>query len=276
MLEAILWAGAAFCVWRTKVRYELSALGIFFGIRLLAPSLYLLCRFGSHWMPFPALIYAIYYYSWWPIYICSALAAFFSIQQIIRSALSTLAGLSSLGVLFFQWAGLLSVVIAITAQLADVHGISLGRWVGKLLISFALCMCLFEVSLLSLLALTSKELGLTLRSRVFGVSLGLALLGITEFFDLALTQYSGAMISSISLCCEVVTVCTLLMLIFYLARPEPERSMIVSDKASTLLRWNQIVREMGVGPPLPVERVPNFMEDVESLVDRILKRNAIV
>ena len=270
----MLWALALVSLLRTKVRYELPALGVFFGIRLLAPAIFLMCRYGSGWLPM-TLLYSVYYYSWWPLYICSALAAFFSIQQIIRCALSPLPGLSSLGVLFFRWAGLLSVVIAITAHLADIQGVTIRLWITKLLISFALCMCLFEVSLLTLLALTSRVLGFTLRSRVFGVSLGLALLGVTEFFDLALTQNGGAMVSSVSTICQLVTLTTLLILIFYLARPEPERGMLAAEKASTLMRWNEIVREMGVGPPLPVERVPNFMEDVESLVERIMKRNAV-
>jgi hypothetical protein len=227
-------------------------------------------------MPIPSrVLYNVYYYAWWSIYICIALTAFYSIQQIIRSALAPLPGLSSLGVLFFRWAGLLSIVIAITAHLADVQGLDLQHWLTKLLVSFALCMCLFEVSLLSLLALTARLLGLSFRSRVFGVSLGLALLGITEFFNVALTSSRGGFASVISTGCEITTILTLLMMIFYIVRPEPQRGRLAAEKASTLMRWNEIVREMGVGPPLPVEHVPNFMEDVESLVERILRANAV-
>ncbi len=275
-LEAALWFIALLSFFRAKVRRELPALGLFFAASLVGPTIFLALRLGAHRLPFSSrLIYAIYYYSWWPLYIVSIFAAFFSIQQIIRSALAPLPGLSSLGVLFFRWAGLLSVVIAITAHLADVQELGVAKWVTRLLVSFALCMCLFEVSLLSLLALTSRLLGLTFRSRVFGVSLGLASLGIIQFFNLAFTSDGKTVISGIGVACELVTLATLMMLIFYILRPEPERGMLAVEKASTLMRWNEIVREMGVGPPLPVERIPNFMEEVETLVERIMRNNAV-
>jgi hypothetical protein len=275
-LEAALWTFALLSFLRTKVRHELPALGVFFAASLVSPAVFLILRFGADRLPIsPRLVYDIYFYSWWPLYILSTLAAFFSIQQIIRSALAPLPGLSSLGVLFFRWAGFLSVVIAITAHLADLQELGVTRWVTRLLVSFALCMCLFEVSLLSLLALTSRLLGLTFRSRVFGVSLGLALLGIIQFFNLAFTSEGKNVVSGVSIGCELVTVATLMMLIFYILRPEPQRGMLAAEKASTLMRWNEIVREMGVGPPLPVERVPNFMEEVETLVERIMRNNAV-
>ena len=217
--------------------------------------------------------YRLYYDIYWVAYLLATVAAFFSIEQIIRKVLSPLPGVSRLAVLVFRFTGLLTFFIAATAHLPELKHLSFFVWINSLFISIALCMCVFEVSLMAMLIAAAPRLGLSFRTRLMGLSLGLCFLGIMDFLSLTAWVAGGGAWGGLGMISEVVVDSTLVMWILYFLLPDQKRGPIKLTGSSTLMRWNEVVSQLGIGPQQMTEMTPSFMSDVESLVDGIMMRN---
>ncbi|MEI4884241.1 hypothetical protein, partial [Klebsiella pneumoniae] len=55
-----------------------------------------------------SIFFPMYFYSFWAVYIASAISLFFICIEVFRSALSPFAGLMKLGTVVFRWATLAS------------------------------------------------------------------------------------------------------------------------------------------------------------------------
>ncbi len=256
-----------------------AAIVCFLGVKLLVAATYSFISF--HYLPgTPAFFraYGLFFDGYWVMYLLSTVAVFFSIEQIISRVLSPLPGLSRLAVIIFRFTGILTFFIAITAHLPEIRSLQFATWVNSFFISVALCMCVFEVSLMSMLIAAAPRLGLSFRTRILGLSLGLCLLGIMDFFSLteslADSGGGGGAWAGLGMASEALMLVTLLMWIAYLVLPEQKRGPLRLKRSSTLMRWNDIVNQLGIGPQPVLEASPSFMSDVESVVERIMLRNA--
>ena len=54
--------------------------------------------------------------------------------------------------------------------------------------------------------------------------------------------------------------------------PDQKRGALMLKRESPLLRWDQVVKQLGLGPEQMTDQVPSFMTDVEALVERIMLR----
>jgi hypothetical protein len=91
-------------------------------------------------------------------------------------------------------------------------------------------------------------MGLSYRSRNFGISLGL---GITATSDLVQSAWIGSlnrMDGLLSTIHDLASCLTLLTLIIYFVIPEPKRRIITLPTTSPFLRWNQISEVLGDNP----------------------------
>ena len=75
--------------------------------RLLLAALY---GQSQHWCR--NLYYAIYFFSYWAVYIASAVLLYFVCIEVFRSALSAFPGLMKFGIVIFRWAVLVSVIVS--------------------------------------------------------------------------------------------------------------------------------------------------------------------
>ena len=221
-----------------------------------------------------AQAYTLQFDLYWGTYLLATVAIFFSIEQIMKKVLTPLPGLSKLGVIVFRFTGILTLFIALTAHLSEWGSVPFYTWMQALCLSFGLCICVFEVSLMTLLIATARRLGLSFRTRIFGLSLGFCVLGIMDFVSLASSGQSTQAWAPLASISEVVVDCTLLMWCVYCILPEQKRGTLSLDRSSTLMRWNEIVSQLGIGPQPVADSIPSFMSDVESVVTRIMERNA--
>jgi hypothetical protein len=116
----------------------------------------------------------------WGSYFAVTVCVFFVIGSLLKNSLSPLPGLSSAAMIVFRWAAGLAFALAATAHI-PVFGIhSWFLWLNEVSVSFALCVCTFEISLLVLMLSRMGKLGMCLRSRPVGLAVGLTLLGFMD------------------------------------------------------------------------------------------------
>ncbi len=207
---------------------------------------------------------------YWTFYLLSTVCVFFVMAVIIRNSLRPLPGLSSAALIVFRWASFLALVIALTAHL-PIFGLRNGiLWLNEASISFSLCVCTFETSLLVMLLRQLRRLGLCLRSRPIGFALGITLLGCMDLVSAITLNASTRVVVSVSLLNEGVIFFVLTLWTYYIVAPEPKRLAHSLSPASGLMKWNEIALKLGVSGK-QAEQTP-FISGVESTVDAILER----
>lgn len=207
----------------------------------------------------------------WTVYFCASLCAVFVMGSILKRGLSPLPGLSSAAWTVFRWAASLAFLLALTAHLPIFGVASVGGWLNELSVSFLLCICMFELSILALFLMQLRRLGMFLLSRPIGLSIGLAILGL---LDLAIGVTANApprIAIAANLAQEIGIIFVVAMWSFYILRREPKRLPHSLSPASRLSKWDDIAKRIGVAHK-DAEHVP-FITTVESVVDSILERH---
>ena len=220
--------------------------------------------------------YVWYFYICWTSYIICAIAIFFVIQEMFRHVMEPLPGLRRLGLLAFRWVGVISVIVAISSSVSPVHlsTMLLPAIAGQLM----RCVSLLELCLLAFIALSVQTLGLSARSRVFGVSLGLGVLATMELAGSTFLAQAGTSLASIvNEIYQVITILAWVTWGAYFVLPEPQRRAVTIPVSSPLLRWNEIAVALGHSTPHVAVGASGdfFLQDVEKVVDKILTKNSM-
>ena len=103
-LEFSLWAAFGFLFWTRKQHRQFPAMGFYLALHMAAMPVLLILFYGQarHW--FNDYCFAFYFYTYWAVYIASAVLLFFVCVEVFRSALSAFSGLQRLGTVAFRWA----------------------------------------------------------------------------------------------------------------------------------------------------------------------------
>ncbi|RRA48018.1 hypothetical protein [Acidipila sp. EB88] len=260
-----------------KLRYapiDDRPLAVFVALRLLMSLNYLIWneasdRVGSAFQHFHHIYTAVY----WSLYFMATITAFFVISAILANSLAALPALASAAKHVFRWAAGLALVIALSAHL-PIFGIhSMQHWLDEVDVSFMLCVCTFEFSLISLLLTRVNRLGMCLRSRSVGLAAGLTMIGAIDFVGAVTFNVSGSASIMLATLNEVGTFVGLSIWVFYLVFPEPARTPHTLSPASKLMRWNEIAQQFGTVGRQP-ESLP-FISRVEATVADILERHGV-
>jgi hypothetical protein len=193
-----------------------------------------------------ALAYKTYFYTYWASYALEAVLSFFVIYSIYRLAMAPLPGLQRLGTLMFRWAGGIALAIAVATSLGP-HEVT-AKFVTRVVTQLQLSQSIITLCLLLFVCLTARPMGLSARSKVFGVSLGLGMMATSDLVSAAWIPSNHLMNSGYSLVNGSVICAALLLWTGYFALPEPRRRMIVLPTTSPFLRWNQISLALGDEP----------------------------
>jgi hypothetical protein len=160
--------------------------------------------------------------------------------------MAPLKGLQTLGMLVFRWVAAISVAVAIgVAVTPHLTGI---KFMVAMITQLQQTSSILTLCLLLFVCFAIRPMGLSFRSRIFGVSLGLGFLATTSLVSSAWLARYGNMYSTISLVNGLAVGLTLLMWSAYFAFPEPKRRIIVLPTTSPFLRWNQISLALGDDP----------------------------
>ena len=237
--EPFLCAAALFCVWKSRQLRNFSFLGAYLAVHLASDAALLSVMALK-------LGYWTYFYVYWLSYAIEAVLGFGIILSIYKLAMAPLQGLQRLGMLMFHWAGGIAVALAVTISCGPkvTSTLFIQRAVTQLQQTqsvLTLCMLLF-------VCLAIRPMGLSHRSKIFGVSLGL---GITAATDLSISAWLSGLKNMASVS-SIISGCSILLALAvwttYFAMPEPKRRMIVLPTTSPFLRWNQISITLGDEP----------------------------
>jgi len=190
--------------------------------------------------------YRIYFYFYWSTYAIEALLGLGIIYSIYNLAMAPLKGLQRLGRLMFRWAAGIAVAVAITTSFGP-HVTSL-RFLISAVSQLQKTQSVLTLCLLLFVCLAIRPMGLSVRSKIFGVSLGLGLLAAAQLVEAAWFGQNKHLVSVLNNVNGVVIVATIGIWCSYFAMPEPRRRMIILPTTSPFLRWNQISLALGDDP----------------------------
>jgi hypothetical protein len=190
--------------------------------------------------------YQAYFYVYWISYAFEAILSLLVIYSIFRLAMAPLKGLQTLGMLVFRWVAAISGAVAIGVALTPhISGIT---FLVAMITQLQQTSSILTLCLLLFVCFAIRPMGLSYRSRIFGVSLGLGVLATVSLVNSAWISHNANMYSSFSAVNGIAVMFTLLTWSAYFAFPEPKRRIITLPTTSPFLRWNQIAMALGDDP----------------------------
>jgi hypothetical protein len=277
--EPLLMLVAMLALLRSREQRRFPALFSYIGLRLGSTVVVDLLLQVRRVIPVDApTAYAWYFYTYWISYVAAAVVVFLVIQELFQSCMDPYPGLKWLGTISFRWVACISFVAASAALLTP--GGKADRVLLAIVAQAMRCESIFILSLLLFLVIAAGKLGLSYRSRVFGISFGFGIMAASDLAVSAAFLHHGSNIvtSAISVVTTSASLLTLVVWSAYFLRPEPARRMAIMDPSSPLARWNEIATTLGqsaVRHPAPVPASNFFLQDVEKVVDRILIKNSL-
>lgn len=192
------------------------------------------------------LQYQIYFYLYWGSFAVDSILMLIVICCMYRLAMAPLRGLHNLGMLVFKWVAGISLLVAMGAAFSP-HITTL-KYIVAFVSQLQRSQSILILCLLLFVCFAIRPMGLTYRSRIFGVSLGLGVMATTNMIQATwITQVSN-MYGTFSMISTIASCITLLTWTVYFAVPEPQRRLITLPTTSPFLRWNQISEVLGDDP----------------------------
>jgi hypothetical protein len=245
-IEPILCGMLVYLLVRAKAVRQFAYLFTLLCVRLACSFICLpLLTFSGHGIE-RHLAYQAYFYVYWLSYALEAILSLLVIYSIFKLAMAPLKGLQTLGMLVFRWVAAISAAIAIGVALTPhISGI---KFMVAMITQLQQTSSILTLCLLLFVCFAIRPMGLSFKSRIFGVSLGLGVLATVSLVNAAWLSHSPNMYSTLSLFNALAVGLTLLTWTAYFAFPEPKRRIIVLPTTSPFLRWNQISMALGDDP----------------------------
>ena len=200
-----------------------------------------------------ALAYRLYFYTFWVVQVVGLSTVVLILQGVFSEAMRPFPGLQRLGRIIFRWVGVVSFLVAIALAAGpqvfakDVSTMALFQ---ELIARLQQGINVLILCLLIFVCFVIRPLGLTFRSRVFGVVLGLGIASCVQLVQAAWIATVGGH----SLYSPVYSFGTFGMCVamgvwgVYFVMPEPERRMILLPTTSPFFLWNRISEILGDNP----------------------------
>ena len=243
-LEPLLCVAAIYFLLRSKASRNYIYLVTLLAVRLVSD---LICLGMIHLKGIDERLgYHIYFYTYWGSYAIEAILSLLVIYSIFKLSMAPLKGLQTLGMLIFRWVAAISVAVTIGVSVAPHH--SGLEFITALVSQLQQTSSVLTLCLLLFVCFAIRPMGLSYRSRIFGVSLGLGLMATVSLVDTAWLAHNVDMYSVLNLVNGIAMCATLGVWASYFAIPEPKRRLIVLPTTSPFLRWNQISQALGDDP----------------------------
>ena len=245
-LEPILCGFLVYFLMRAKAVRQFMYLFALLCVRLGCSFLcILILTFSGHGIE-RHLAYQIYFYVYWASFALESILSLLVIYSIFKLAMAPLKGLQTLGMLVFRWVAAISVAVAIgVAVTPHLSGI---KFMVAMITQLQQTSSILTLCLLLFVCFAIQPMGLSFRSRIFGVSLGLGFLATINLVNSAWIAHNPDMYSIFSVINGLAVALTLMTWSAYFAFPEPKRRIIVLPTTSPFLRWNQISMALGDDP----------------------------
>jgi uncharacterized protein with PQ loop repeat len=265
---------------RSKDSRRFRALSTYFVLHIASFLILLAVLHGSRIAHLSQVTaYSLYFYTYWPLYIAGAISIFFVILELFKFALEPLPGLKRLGLVAFRWVACVSCVAALAVVIAP-------RMRGSHLLLGACdqlmrCESIFLLSLLFFLMIAAGRLGLSYRSRVFGIAFGFGIMATSNLVASAFLfnfNHNNIRTTAISIMDTGASLLALVIWSAYFLLREPVRRPVTLPVTSPLVRWNDIAIALTPAASRPTFATSTsdfFLQDVEQVVERILIKNSL-
>jgi len=212
-----------------------------------------------------------YFLVQWCSYPVSAVLLFMSCLDVYRQAMAPLPGLVRMGTTLFRWAAVASILVTATTLTTISSGPQALVQIGMQMMR---CIWTAELCLLAFLILCMKAIGLSLRSRPFGMAIGLGLMAAINCIEFGVAGVGISLTPSAELLFEGATIFTLCLWITYSTVSEPSQKPLTLPVNSAIYKWDQIASALGhKGTQVAVQPAPSFfLADVEKVVERAFVR----
>src|SRR5271170_2558962 len=245
-VEPILCGMLVYFLVRAKAVRQFTYLFALLCVRLVCSFIGIpLLLFGGHGIE-RHLAYQIYFYVYWASFALEAILSLLVIYGIFKMAMAPLKGLQTLGMLVFRWVAAISVAVAIGVAVSP-HQSGI-KFMTAMITQLQQTSSILTLCLLLFVCFAVRPMGLSFRSRIFGISLGLGFLATINLVNSSWISHNSSMYSVISVVNGLAVGLTLLTWSAYFAFPEPKRRIIVLPTTSPFLRWNQISMALGDDP----------------------------
>ena len=191
--------------------------------------------------------YVYYFGTYYFAFAVESILMLLVICGMYRLAMAPLKGLHTLGMLVFKWVAAISVLVALGSAFAP-H-ITTRDYIVGFVSQMQRTQSILTLCLLLFVCFAIRPMGLSYRSRIFGVSLGLGVMATTDMVQSAwMHSVSSSMYGFFSIVGNGAVCLTLATWTVYFALPEPKRRLITLPTTSPFLRWNQISEILGDSP----------------------------
>jgi hypothetical protein len=267
--EFALWAVLGLLFWRKNLHRRFPAMGAYLALRVVSmpPLLFLLYALSQHW--FHGLCAPAYFFSYWAIYIASAVFLYFICIEVFRSALSAFPGLMKFGIVIFRWVLLASIIVSFSTITFSHRGYML---IPSVAYGLMRSVSIAELCLLGFLCLGMNALRLTVRDMAFGIALGFGVMSTNDFILASFWSPKTSLTDPVQFVCESVIMLALGVWVAYCALPEPARLPLMVPANSIIFRWNEIATALGhTGTQVAVQPSGGFfLTDAENAVEEAL------
>jgi hypothetical protein len=203
--------------------------------------------FGVRWLGRqPA--YDTYFYVYWASFAIESVLNLLVVYGVFKLAMEPLKGLQTLGMLVFKWAAGISVAVALGSAFAPSTNMRGAQYLIAAISQMQRTQSILTLCLLLFVTFAIRPMGLSYRSRIFGVGLGLGVMSANDLVQSAWMVLNPKMTTAYSVVNGAVICAILGTWAVYFALPEPRRRIIVLPTTSPFLRWNQISQALGDEP----------------------------
>ena len=249
-LEVIFCLGAVIALIAKRQWADYAALGWFLAVRMVSDVvltfLNTYAASGKHTAAVGFRLYTTYFLVYWISFAVESVLALLIVYGLFRLAMAPLKGLQTLGMLVFKWAAGISVAVALGS--AFTPGMTGMKYLMAAISQLQRTQSILTLCLLLFVTFAVRPMGLSYKSRIFGVSLGLGVMSTNDLVQSAWLALNPNMATVYNYINGFVVCLVLATWASYFALPEPKRRIIVLPTTSPFLRWNQISEALGDDP----------------------------
>ena len=269
--EFVLWASVGFIFWKKGMQQRFPAMSSYLILKVgsmpvLLGLLYLQAEpWGQKYFP-------LYFFSYWAVYVASAVTLYFVMMEIFRAALSSFVGLIRLGTVAFRWVALASMIVSLSTITFKHTGYAI---IPDIAVGLMRSVSIMELCLLAFLCLCMNTLKLSVRDFAFGLGLGFGMMSADDFAQAVMLSRSSSLNTPMQFIYQGLILCTLGIWVAYCLKPVMVRRPVTVSANSTIYRWNEIAAALGHGTQVAVQQPSGsfFLADVEKVVDKVLTRS---
>jgi len=251
--SAALCLGVIALMARKRLLAEFPLLGSLLGIQVIGLTISIAILFFRKSLGLDVHVaYKAYFYSHWISLAADSILRVFIIYSVFSLAMKPLQGLHEIGKVIFRWVAGVSIAVSVGIAAGPNFtshvdsALAFARVAGQVqqgISVLTLCLLLF-------VCFSTKPLGLTYRSRLFGVTLGLGIMAMTTLVQAAWLSViaTQTLYSAVSLFGVLGTFAAVSVWATYFALPEPERKLILLPTTSPFFFWNRISEALGDAP----------------------------